>query len=287
MKSIKFPGLLTAALLAFTLLLGGCASDPTPARHTLRLYVLDCGSIDVLDISMFQPGVDVGQQRHLTDSCYLIVHPKGVMIWDTGLPDALAKEPGGKIAKDNFVLRVNKTLLSQLYDIGYPPKTVRLMGLSHLHGDHVGNANLFPGATVLIQVPEYGAAFSKNPQAYGYNPADYASLHRNPIKILHGDYDVFGDGTVVIKSTPGHTPGHQSLFLKLARTGNILLSGDMVHYMDNWDNKRVPSINYDKAASLKSMQDMEKFMEDNHAELWIQHDAGQNAGIRHAPYYYE
>ena len=98
---------------------------------------------------------------------------------------------------------------------------------------------------------------------------------------------VFGDGTVVIKRTVGHTPGHQALFLKLPKSGNILLSGDLAHYTDNWEHMRVPSFNFNKEQSIKSMEDTAKFLKDNNAVLWIQHDLEQNAGIKHVPAYYE
>jgi glyoxylase-like metal-dependent hydrolase (beta-lactamase superfamily II) len=151
----------------------------------------------------------------------------------------------------------------------------------------VGNVGLFPKAQLLVQKEEYAAAFGPEPSKYGFDPTSYASLKSNPVKTLEGDYDVFGDGTVVIKRMVGHTPGHQALFLKLPKTGNILLSGDLTHYTDNWEHKRVPSFNFNKEQSIKSLEDTEKFLKDNNAVLWIQHDLEQNAGIKHVPAYYE
>lgn len=283
MKSLKR---LSLSLL-LPLLLAGCAGTPAPKEAALRLYVLDCGSIEVLDVSVFHPGIDQGKRKLLTDSCYLIVHPKGTLLWDAGLADALMNTPEGVLWYDIFRLKVSKPLGPQLQQIGYPAETIQYLGISHLHGDHIGNVNLLPRATLLIQQEEYAAGFGAEPGKYGFDPSGYGSLRGNPVKQLQGDHDVFGDGTVIIKRTLGHTPGHQALFVKLRHSGNILLSGDLVHFTDNWTHKRVPGFNFDKEVSLKTMREMEQFLKDNQATLWIQHDLEQNAGIKHAPAYYD
>lgn len=269
------------------LALAACATERTAPPSALRLYVFNCGTIDVLDVSVFQPGIGKGERKTLTNSCYLVVHPKGTLLWDAGLPDALAQTPEGKTFMNTFVLRVSKTLAAQLKEIGYAPETISNLGISHMHGDHVGNVDLFPRAMLLMQKEEYEAAFGPEPGKYGFDPAAYSTLRSNPVKTLEGDYDVFGDGTVVIKRMLGHTPGHQALYVRLPKTGNIFLSGDLVHYTDNWVHKRVPSFNFDKERSIKSMEETEQFLKANHAILWIQHDLEQNAGIKHAPAYYD
>lgn len=271
---------------AFCLLLGACASTPSPSP-TPRLYAFDCGHIDVLDISVFHPGVGKGEHKTLTDSCYLIVHPKGTLIWDTGLPDALAAVPEGKSLYGVFNMKVKTTLASQLKQIGVAPESITYMGISHMHGDHIGNANLFPKATLLMQKEEYEAAFGAEPGKFGFDPTGYPTLGANPNKLLQGDYDVFGDDSVVIKRTLGHTPGHQALFLRLAKTGNVLLSGDLVHFTENWEKRYVPGFNFDKPQSLKTMDEVAGFLKDNQAQLWIQHDLEQNATIKHAPAFYD
>jgi len=273
--------------LLTTLLLTACVTErPAPAQP-LRLYVFNCGSIEVLDVSVFHPGTGKGERKMLTDSCYLVVHPYGSLLWDAGLPDRLAQVPEGKTVYDLFTMRVAKTLAAQLQEIGQGPETIGYLGISHMHGDHVGNVGLFPRATLLIQKEEHTAAFGPDAGKFGFDPALYASLRSNPVKVLEGDHDVFGDGAVIIKRTPGHTPGHQALYIKLPKTGNILLSGDLVHFTDNWTHKRIPGFNFDKERSLRTMQEVDAFLKANQATLWIQHDLEQNAGIRHAPAYYE
>ena len=274
-------------IIFLLLLLAACVTErPAPAQP-LRLYALNCGSIEVLDVSVFHPGIGKGERKMLTDSCYLIVHPNGSLLWDAGLPDGLVQVPEGKTVYNNFILRVARTLVAQLQEIGHRPETVGYLGISHMHGDHIGNVGLFPRATLLIQKEEHDAAFGPDAGKFGFDPALYASLRSNPVKMLAGDHDVFGDGAVIIKRTLGHTPGHQALFVKLPMTGNILLSGDLVHFTDNWTHKRVPGFNFDKERSHKTMQEIETFLKENNAALWIQHDLEQNAGIKHAPAYYE
>ena len=287
MCKIKFRQLFSAVL--FGGLLSSCASwqGAGSAPQPIRLYVFNCGTIDVLDISRFNPAATKGEHKTLTNSCYLVVHPKGTLMWDTGLPDELADMPGGSTMPDAFVKSVTHTLASQLQEIGYDPDKISYLGLSHMHGDHTGNTHLFPHATLLLQMEEYAAAFGPDPDKVGFDPTNYPTLHANPVRTLQGDFDVFGDGTAIIKSTPGHSPGHQSLYLKLAKSGNILLSGDLVHFTSNWQNKVVPAFNFDQQASLQTMLETEQFLKKNNAVLWIQHDREQNAGIRHAPAYYE
>ena len=273
--------------ISVLLLLTACATEkPVPAQ-ALRLYVFNCGSIEVLDVSVFHPGIGKGEHKTLADSCYLIVHPNGTLLWDTGLPDGLVNTPEGKTVYNTFIMRVTKTLAAQLQEIGQGPETVGYLGISHMHGDHIGNVGLFPHATLLIQKEEYDAAFGADASKFGFDPTMYTSLRSNPLKKLEGDHDVFGDGTVIIKRALGHTPGHQALYIKLPKTGNILLSGDLVHFTDNWVHKYVPGFNFDKERTLKTMQETEEFLKANHATLWIQHDLEQNATIKHAPAYYE
>ena len=128
------------------------------------------------------------------------------------------------------------------------------------------------------QAAEYAFAFEGKPTPF---PASQSLMK------LAGDHDVFGDGSVVIFSTPGHTPGHQSLMVTLPKTGVILLTGDAVHFKDNWDNKRVPSMNTDKDKTVASMTRLEGLMAQHKAQLWINHDKPQSDGQKHAPEFYE
>ena len=137
---------------------------------------------------------------------------------------------------------------------------------------------MFPQSTLLIQKAEYDWTSS---------PGKSRIAPSHPVEKLEGDHDVFGDGSVMIISTPGHTPGHQSLLVHLPKTGWIILSGDAVHFKDNWDNRRVPANNVDKEQTLASMQRLADIMKQYNAQLWINHDKIQSDQQRHAPDYYE
>lgn len=272
------------ALTALTALaLSGCAKSDKP---NLTLHVFECGHVEVSDISIFSPGVDEGVTKHLTNSCYLIQHEKGKLIWDTGLPDAMAGNPGEAFG-GKLKLTVTNPLSKQLAEINVNPADIDYLGLSHFHGDHTGNANLFKNAALLIQQAEYDAAFGENPAQFGFNPASYDQINKEKINILDGDYDVFGDGSVVIKTAPGHTPGHQVLFVNLAETGPVVLSGDLYHFKKNREHKRVPSFNFDKEQTLAAMDVIEQFVDAEGAQFWIQHDLEQNQTIKHSPEFYQ
>lgn len=286
---MKVPCALPARLCVLVLLLAGFAQAGEARGAVQRMYVLYCGESRTEDVSAnWSPGVDVGQAREFSNNCYLIRHDKGWMLWDTGLSDSIASKPEGvSVMGGLLVLRVKRTLASQLAEIGLSPADVGHLAISHFHSDHCGNANLFTAATLYIQQPEYDAAFGPDPAKFGFVPANYEKLRANTVIRLNGDHDVFGDGSVVILSTPGHTPGHQSLLVRLPRSGAVVLSGDMVHFDSNWSNRRVPARNFDRDLSARTMERMAAFLTARNARLWINHDRVQSAAIAHAPEYVE
>jgi len=272
---------LTAALVV-----GGVSYAAGDTKGTVdRMYVLECGESMTKDVSAnWSPGVDVGVAREFSDNCYLIQHGDRLLLWDSGMPDAIAAKPEGVTAAGGLLtLWVRKTLASQLQALHIAPNDITDIAFSHFHSDHVGNANLFNSATLYIQEPEYEAAFGANPSQFGFVPALYEKLKSNPTVKLNGDHDVFGDGSVVILSTPGHTPGHQCLLVRLPQRGAVILSGDMVHFQDNWTHRRVPARNFNKEQSVQSMERIAALLSSEHAQLWINHDKAQSATIPKAP----
>ncbi len=264
--------------------LGVARAEAGPAAAVERMYVMNCGENRTADVSRWSPGVNVGQPRVFSNGCYLVKHAQGWLLWDTGNSDAFAAHPDGvSTAGGRLIARMPKTLASQLAEIGVRPADITRLALSHMHRDHAGNANLFTGATLYMQEVEYDAAFGPDAEKYNFTPATYDQLRHNPVVKLHGDHDVFGDGSVVIKSTPGHTIGHQALLVRLPRTGPVLLSGDLVHFEDNWVSKRVPSMNYNREQSEQTMRAVEAFLAETKARLWINHDWAQSERIPKAP----
>jgi glyoxylase-like metal-dependent hydrolase (beta-lactamase superfamily II) len=221
--------------------------------------------------------------------CYLVVHPRGTLMWDTGeIPDADFK--GNPTKAGAFA--ITQPLLPQLAALGYTPADITYLALSHYHGDHVANANAFAGSTWIVQDVEKAAMFAKqDAKAKGSNapnPAFFGKLENSKTILLHSeDHDVFGDGTVVIKFTPGHTPGHQSLFLKFAKTGPVVLSGDLYHYPEERSLGIVPGFDFNADQTRKSRADLEAFMKKSGAVLWIQHATADNAKLKKAPEDYE
>jgi glyoxylase-like metal-dependent hydrolase (beta-lactamase superfamily II) len=242
--------------------------------------VLDCGQNIGKDQSRWSPGVNQDKPIEFSDNCYLIQHDKGVLLWDTGVPDAVAAMPDGMVVANGAITyRRAKTLAVQLAELGVKASDITYLAISHTHGDHVGNVALFPSSTVLIQGAEYDWAM-RGPNKPAFAPTQ-------TITKLTGDHDVFGDGSVTILSTPGHTPGHQSLLVGLPKTGFLVLSGDAVHFADNWTHRRVPAMNVDRDQTLASLQRIAAVIEERKAQLWINHDKAQSAGLRYAPGYYD
>ncbi len=244
-----------------------------------RLTILDCGRNVVKDQSKWSPGHNVGKAKEFANNCYLLKHEKGLLLWDTGVPDALVKRPNGlTVARGLITLYRAKTLASQLQALGAPPAKIDYVAVSHIHGDHAGNLKAFKTSKILMQKAEYEAgAKAKAP------PFDKGQT----IVKLDGDHDVFGDGSVIILSTPGHTVGHQSLLVRLPKTGALVLSGDAVHFKWNWDNKGVPAFNFSKPQTAASMERIAGVLAKYKATLWINHDAAQTATLKRAPAYYE
>ena len=263
--------------------------QPPPS---VRLYILDCGNITGVGAAAF--GFQDGElaTTEMTTPCYLIAHPRGTLMWDVGeIPDSAFKDASP--AKQG-AFTVTRPLLPQLAALGYTPADITYLGLSHYHGDHVANANAFAGSTWIVQQVERDAMFAPPPAngkakgANAPNTAYFGQLEKSKTTILKGqDHDVFGDGTVVVKFSPGHTPGHQSLFLKLAKTGPVLLSGDLYHYPEELSLKRIPTFEFDKDQTAKSRAAIEDFVKKAGAQLWIQHDAAAGAKRKKAPEYYD
>jgi N-acyl homoserine lactone hydrolase len=215
----------------------------------------------------------------ISDNCYLIRHGQSWFLWDTGIADEVASMPDGyKGVGGAPDWKRSKTLAGQLAELGVKPSDIAGIGISHTHPDHIGNVELFPQAMLYVQKAEYDWP--------GPNGAPrFNSAH--PVTKLDGDYDVFGDGSVTILSTPGHTPGHQSLLVRLPKTGAVVLSGDVAHFKDNWDNRRVPSFNTSKEQSLASMNKIADVLQKEHAQLWINHDKPQSDAQKKSPEFYD
>jgi N-acyl homoserine lactone hydrolase len=290
-NSIRWILAVAAALALATASGSGGAQAPV----SLRLYVFDCGTLHVADMGRFQLKKEEVSTTDLSVACYLVVHPKGTLVWDTGaVPDSAWKPTGGPVPQ-HIVLPdgeqrdviVRKSLKSQLAEAGYAPADITYLVLSHYHYDHTANANAFAGATWLVRQIERDAMFVPNP-AGAAQPSTYSALRNSKTVLLASDdYDVFKDGTVVVKFAPGHTPGHQVLYLKLRNTGGVLLSGDLYHFPEERSLGRVPTFEFNQDQTRASRAAIEAFLKQSGAQLWIQHDFAGNAKLKKSPAFYD
>ncbi len=244
-------------------------ADKTTTEETaVKLYVLNGGSILVNKLEVFsQDTTYTGQTKQFSDAYYVISHPKGNLMWDAGLPENLVLPEAVTPGDGTFTVQRADSLANQLATIGFKIEDFKYFAMSHSHFDHTGHANYMKDATWLVQENEYNSVAGDSLKQK--NPA-VAALKN--VKKLNGDYDVFGDNTVVIKYMPGHTVGHQALYVKVSGIEKpVLLTGDLYHFEENRANKGVPSFNYNVEQTLESMQKFEAFAKEKNAEVIIQH----------------
>jgi N-acyl homoserine lactone hydrolase len=288
-------------LLATAIVVAATALQPRPSAQSrppvptaVRLYVLDCGVLSATTEGVERYHVtpaEVGETR-MPVPCYLVAHPKGTLIWDVGvIPDAVVeREPQGARANVNPTISalVTRTLTSQLAQIGYRPSDITYVAISHAHIDHTANLNTFAGSTWLTRPAERDFMWApNNPRV---QPEFYAALKASSKIVLveKDEHDVFGDGRVVMKAAPGHTPGHQVLVLKLASTGPVMLSGDLYHYPAERTLRRAPPDNeFNVEQTVASRRRIEAYLQATKTALWIEHDFLAHAKLKKAPAFYD
>jgi glyoxylase-like metal-dependent hydrolase (beta-lactamase superfamily II) len=266
--------------------------DPTRAGFADKLYRLDCGHSVANDESVWTPGENVGRAIEFSSTCWLIQRGNEWLLWDTGVPESALNNPQGWSTLPKLIVyHLDKTITDQLAAIGLKTSDVTYVALSHTHGDHIGNVTLFPDSTVLMQRAEH--EWISSPDGPNDNLNQLKALARRllgtpkHLKLLEGDIDVFGDGSVSLVSTPGHTPGHQSLLVHLKNSGFIILSGDVAHLEENFEKDTVPSLNTDKVASIASMDRIRRMIATYKARLFINHDKAQSETLKLLPAFYD
>ena len=249
-----------------------------------RIYIFDNGAIRGLDPALFNFRREELKEVDFVNTSYLIVHPRGTLMFDAGaVADSHFKSDGSPVVEG--IMSATKPLLPQLAAAGYRPQQVTYFALSHYHSDHTANANEFANATWIVQKAERDFMFADSPQGI-IQPASYAALRTATTKILDNeDFDVFGDGSVVVMATPGHTPGHQVVAVKLANRGTVLLGGDLYHYPEERTTGRIPTFEWNAEQSKASRARVEQFLRNNDATLWIEHDLATHAALPKAPQY--
>ncbi len=242
----------------------GAQQAPAPATPAVvTLSRMECGTnapptdvgLRFSDVFAFQ-----GTKLQLVYSCYLIRHGDDYMIWDTGF------------AQSNAATSPKSTLVQLLSQVSVTPAQVKFVGISHSHGDHIGQASLFPQSTLLVGKGDWDVLSDAKLTPNQAPVAPWVS-GGSKVEPLAADRDVFGDGTVMILGMPGHTPGHRSLLVRLPSMGNVLLTGDLAHFRENYESNGVPTFNTDRAATLASLDRFKKIAANLKATVIIQHDA--------------
>jgi N-acyl homoserine lactone hydrolase len=282
-------------VLAVVLLAPVALSGQREAPTGIRLYVFDGGTLASADMSRYRLTASEVATTNMSVACFLVTHPRGVLMWDAcAVPDG-SWTPSGKPELQHLTLpdgqarevTLANRLMPQLLAAGFPPASVTHFALSHYHWDHTANANAFANATWLVRPVERDAMFAANTTPLT-QPATYSAMRNSRVTAITSDeYDVFGDGTVVIKLAAGHTPGHQVLAVKLLRTGTVVLSGDLYHYPEERALGRIPTFDSDQGQTAAARAAIEAFLTRSGAQLWIQHDFTGNAKLRKAPAYYD
>ena len=265
MNSIK--SLLATAACAGALigLAATVQAEPAKPAPEMALTRLDCGTpqAPVAVNQRFSDTYAYGDMKiQFVFSCYLIKHGNDYMLWDTG----------HSMSAPNVAPKVS--IVDQLAKLNVTPDQIKYVGISHYHADHTGQVASFPKATVLIGKGDWEAISAPTPaQGVNFKPFEAWIKGESKVEPLAVDKDVFGDGTVIVLRTPGHTPGHSSLLVKLAKMGPVVLTGDAVHFRENYNSDGVPWFNFDRAQTVASIERIKKIAANLRATVVIQHDA--------------
>jgi N-acyl homoserine lactone hydrolase len=261
--------------------------DPRNAAVAQQLFRLDCGRSLANDESVWTPGQNVGVSIEFSSTCWLIRHGNEWLLWDTGVPETAFSDPRGWSTLPKLIVyHLDRTLTDQLAEIGLKRDDVTRVAISHTHGDHIGNVSLFPNSTILMQRAEY--TWIHSPDGSNDNVNQLMALARKllgtpkNLQLIDGDTDVFGDGSVILVSTPGHTPGSH-----LKNSGFIILSVDVVHLEGNFEKSIVPSLNTNKPESIASMERIRQLIGTYKATLFINHDKKQSDKLKLLPAFYD
>jgi glyoxylase-like metal-dependent hydrolase (beta-lactamase superfamily II) len=281
--------------------LGAMTTAHAVSPAGMKLYVFSSGSM-MLGKGFLQNLAPMEPKIQVPIGFFVIKHPKGNVLFDTGNNDKLITDSTywGKLAS---VFEVKMTpedaIDAQLAKIGLKPDDIKYVVVSHMHLDHGGNVGKFPNSTLIIQDDELSfAMFPDEPFAGGYIPGD-AQVLRSPVGNskpslmdmvrLEGDYDIFGDGSVVVHRSRGHTKGSQMLMVRLPKTGSTILTGDAVYFRENIEKNLIPNIAlaYDPVGIVKGYDWVRRMKATENANYFTAHDPDAFKAMKKAPEFYE
>ena len=255
-----------AAAVAALALFG---TGPASAGDQLQLWRLDCGTMAIEDISFFSDTFDYdGQSATISNGCYLIRNMDQYLLWDLGLAEDYL---GNTEARDGWTSSISTTIEDQLQQVGVDAGDITYVAISHYHGDHIGQGKSFPASTLLINTAEF-ERIEKTESGSARRRLAHWFEGNSEVTTFTGDYDVFGDGSVIILAMPGHTPGHGALLVNLPETGPVLLSGDLYHFQSEIGTTIVSGWNTSRAETLASYERFLGLIERLDPVVVVQHD---------------
>lgn len=255
-----------------------------------RLYSLNTATW-TFDQSLMVQTMNIGEPYEGACPFYLIEHPEGLVAYDTGLSRDLVDDPAayGPYGAEEIAdflpavdLDAGRPPEAHLDELGYAPEDVDYLVLSHLHVDHAGNLDLFDDAEVLVNEDELGYAFHPHPvQRVFYLAGDFAALRSGAYDLTPttGRFDLFGDGSIELLPTPGHTPGHQSLKVELPDAGTVILAADVALLRAGYENELAPAFNWSLEENVRSMRRLKQLARETDGEVFIHHDRDEQARI--------
>jgi len=269
--------LLGAVVVAGSGLAHGAA--PTP---DIKMWQLSVGAIE-LDKGFMTAMVDVGTKIKIPVPAYVIQHPRGLVLFDTGMNQATADGNcanywgQGLCGAFNSIQGRDEVIDRQLKSIGFSAEDVKYVVYSHFHLDHAGNIKMFPNARHVVQKAELRAAWwPEKFQRAAYVLKDFDTTRDYDFIQVEGDFDLFGDGTLVLLDTQGHTQGHQSLQVTLKNTGTVLLAADAIYTAEN-EAGVIPGITWNTNASMRAIDRLKQIRDARQGQIWYSHDAAQHA----------
>ena len=288
---MKRPAVLAVVLGLVLVLLSLPALAESP--QGMKLYVFTSGSLGGFPKAALQMG-GKGNIDWAPVGFYVIRHPKGNVIFDTGNNDRTIQDAAGwwgPLAKGfGLKMTANDAIDVQLGKIGLKPADINYVVLGHMHLDHAGNMSKFPNATFVIQNDELKAAWWPDPgYSVYYIPGDFVDSKKYNIIRLEGDLDLFNDRSLEVMRAPGHTPGSQFAIVRLPKTGTVVLTSDVAYLKENLDKNLIPPIpgTWSPMAMYKSYQRVRHVRDVEKASIFYAHDPEVFKATKHAPDYYE
>lgn len=282
-----FPRSLRRALIQAAAVFGAtlAVTAPVAAEGDIKLYQVASGEIQ-MDKGWLTAMRDVGKIVKVPVSMFIIDHPRGLTLYDTGnnvaVSDGKCESHWGKLCSAFLAIQKREEVIDkQLEKLGYKVEDVKYVILSHMHLDHAGNMEMFPNATHVVQKEEMKTAWwPEKFQGGAYVLGDFDGARNFKYLQLTGDFDLFGDGSLIVLDTKGHTQGHQSVQVKLKNTGTILLSGDAIYTPEN-EAGVVPGISWNANMSMQSIDRLKMIRDATQGQIWYSHDAAQYGEHKH------